>query len=167
MLKVVRILNIIKQYMLRIKQYFFTIFLLFFLINNGYGKNFSMNFGDGEVVFLSQNITFFVKVASTKRQRNLGLMFRKNLAHNNGMLFIFEQEERQRVWMKDTLTPLDVIFISAQEKIVSIFKDLQPCMSPSCRIFISPEKAKYMLEIMEGTVQKKGFKIGQQLSLDL
>jgi uncharacterized membrane protein (UPF0127 family) len=112
-------------------------------------------------------MTFSVEVASTKRQRNLGLMFRKNLAHNNGMLFIFEQEERQRVWMKDTLIPLDVVFISAQEKIVSIIKDLKPCMSHSCRIFISPEKAKYMLEIMAGTVQKKGIKIGQQLSLDL
>ena len=126
MLKVVRILNIIKQYMLRIKQYFFTIFLLFFLINNGYGKNFSMNFGDGEVVFLSQNITFFVKVASTKRQRNLGLMFRKNLAHNNGMLFIFEQEERQRVWMKDTLTPLDVILYQHKKKLFPFLKTCNP-----------------------------------------
>jgi uncharacterized membrane protein (UPF0127 family) len=153
--------------MLRIKQSFFTIFLLFFFIPNGHGEKFSINFKDGEVVFLSQNMTFSVEIASTKRQRNLGLMFRKNLAHNNGMLFIFEQEERQRVWMKDTLIPLDVIFISTQEKIVSIIKDLKPCMSHSCRIFISPEKAKYMLEIMAGTVQKKGIKIGQQLSLDL
>ncbi|MEE9337042.1 MAG: DUF192 domain-containing protein [Methylococcaceae bacterium] len=112
-------------------------------------------------------MTFFVEVASTKRQRNIGLMFRKNLAHNNGMLFIFEQEERQRVWMKDTLIPLDVVFISAKEKIVSIIKDLQPCMPPPCRIFISPKQAKYMLEIMAGTVQKKEIKIGQQLSLDL
>lgn len=153
--------------MLQIKWSIFVIFLLFFLITNRYGKNFSINFEGGEVVFFDQNMTFFVEVARTKRQRNVGLMFRKNLAHNNGMLFIFEQEERHRVWMKDTLIPLDVVFISAQEKIVSIIKDLQPCMSPSCHTFIPPEKAKYMLEIIAGTVQNKGIKIGQQLSLDL
>ncbi len=153
--------------MLRIKWCVFVIFLLFFLITNRYGKNFIINFEDGEVVFFDQNMTFFVEVARTKRQRNVGLMFKENLAHNSGMLFIFEQEERQRVWMKDTLIPLDVVFISAQEKIVSIIKGLQPCMNPSCHIFISPEKAKYMLEVMAGTVQKKGIKIGQQLSLDL
>ncbi|MCF6204646.1 MAG: DUF192 domain-containing protein [Methylococcaceae bacterium] len=153
--------------MLQIKQYIYIIFLLFFSTTNGFGGNFSIDFKRGKVAFLDQNMVFFVEVVSTKKQRNIGLMFRKHLAHDNGMIFIFEQEERQRVWMKDTLIPLDVVFISAKEKVVSIFKNLQPCINHPCPIFISPQKAKYMLEIVAGTVQNKGFKIGQQLSLDL
>ena len=152
--------------MLKIKPCVSIILLMFFLISQVYGKGLHQGFGNGKVTLLDQVLTFNVEVAGTELQRNTGLMYRKSLPKNNGMLFVFEQEELQRVWMKNTLVPLDIIFISVKEKVVSIIKDLQPCLKQPCRIFESVEKATYMLELNAGMVQKHGVEIGQEVSLD-
>jgi uncharacterized membrane protein (UPF0127 family) len=153
--------------MLKIKSCVSIILLLFFLISTVYGENLNKRFGNGKVILLDQSLTFDVEVARTELQRNIGLMYRDFLPQNNGMLFVFEQEGLQRVWMKNTLVSLDVIFISAEAKVVSIIKDLQPCLKQSCRIFESSEKAKYILELNAGMVRKSRIETGQQVLFEL
>ena len=62
-----------------------------------------------EVSIYNKNITFNVEVAKTIEERRIGLMYRKKLLNNEGMLFIFPREKIIQLWMKNTYIPLDVI----------------------------------------------------------
>ena len=123
-------------------------------------------FGYGKVVFIKQNLTIEVEVAKTETQRSRGLMYRDSLKQEKGMLFVFECEHIQRVWMKNTLIPLDIIFISKQGKVVSILKELQPCIKDPCNIYESTKRAKYMLEINAGEIDNKDIAVGQMLKIE-
>ena len=125
------------------------------------------NFTYGKVVFTDQDLTIEVEVASTAMQRSKGLMYRDYLAQNRGMLFVFEHAQIQRVWMRNTLIPLDIVFISRQRKVVSIIKGLQPCLKAPCDIYESMERAKYMLEINAGEIESKGIRVGQMLKIEV
>ena len=107
---------------------------------------------NGQFFFPEHNLAINVEIAKSKKQRALGLMYREQLAANKGMLFVFEDEDIKRVWMKNTLIPLDIIFISEEGSIVSIFKNIQPCQQNPCAIYNSGHKVKYMLEVNAGFV---------------
>ena len=144
------------------KQYC-SIFIIALVMTNVSAEGQYKKFGHGKVIFSEQDLTVDVEIARTEIQRATGLMDREYLAPTKGMLFIFEQEAIQRVWMKDTLIPLDVVFISAHGKVVSIIKDLQPCIKKTCDIYDSTKRAIYMLEVNAGIVSSKGIKTGQRL----
>jgi hypothetical protein len=98
------------------------------------------------------------EVADTDTQRLLGLMFRKNLHPRRGMLFVFDREEPHAFWMKNTLFPLDIIWISQDKIIVDIKTDARPCKD-ACENFIPKQKAQYVLEVNAGFVKKYNIKI--------
>ncbi|HIF54767.1 MAG TPA: DUF192 domain-containing protein, partial [Methylococcaceae bacterium] len=83
------------------------------------------DFSYGQLVFPEQGVSINIEVAKTRPQRSIGLMFRESLAADKGMLFIFEEEVIQRVWMKNTLIPLDIMFISSDGKLVSLLSHVQ------------------------------------------
>ncbi len=103
---------------------------------------------------------FYVEIAKTPEQREKGLMHRKNLKENEGMFFIFEEEDKYWFWMKNTFIPLDIIWISAGRKVVDVSKNNQPQnLNP-----ITPSvKAKYVLEINAGLAEKFGIKPGDEV----
>ena len=80
---------------------------------------------------------FSVELAKTNAERELGLMNRKELDSNKGMLFIFEKDGIYPFWMKNTLIPLDMIWIDGNYQIVFIAKNVQPCKTLICPV-ISP-----------------------------
>lgn len=114
-------------------------------------------------IFFPDGRHLIVEIARTEEQRALGLMYRPFLAKDKGMLFVFDQELIQKVWMKNTLIDLDVVFISELGLVVSILKDLKPCQQASCEIYASSQKAKYMLEVNAGVVDKTDIRVGQAL----
>lgn len=150
-----------------IEQKRIVFFILIFILSYGWAEEQHKIFDQGKVVFSSQRLVVNIEVATTKLQRTLGLMFRNFLPKNEGMLFVFEQQTFQKIWMKNTLIPLDVIFISGHGKIVSIIKGLQPCTEKSCEIYESAEKAKYMLEINQGIIERNKIEVGQEVLLFL
>ena len=90
-------------------------------------------------------------------------MFRKELAQNRGMLFIFEKEDIYPFWMKNTFIPLDIIWINADKEVVFLSKDNPPCKEISC-LSINPQRpAKYVLEVNAGAIDKIGLKLGDKL----
>lgn len=109
-----------------------------------------------------------IEVANTPKEQEQGLMFRKTLAVNSGMLFIFEQEQFLSFWMKNTLIPLDVLYLDPKAVIVDI-QTMPPC-SPEeeqCPSYTARGRAIYALEINAGEAEKLGLKIGDQLTLNI
>jgi len=96
-----------------------------------------------------------------------GLMFRKGLGKNEAMLFVFNQEGMHSFWMKNTLIPLDIIWLDKDKKVVEITKNAQPCPSQKCQSYRNQQPAKYVLEINAGMAEKIGLSIGNTLLFEL
>jgi hypothetical protein len=99
------------------------------------------------------------EVADTFESRAQGLMFRKYLGPNEGMLFVFPQVEKPCMWMKNTLIPLSVAFLDTQGKIVSI-SEMQPQTEDS---HCAAGPAKFALEMAGGWFASKGLRPGATL----
>ena len=99
------------------------------------------------------------QVAATPEQRAVGLMFRKEMAAHEGMLFIFEQPGQQCFWMKNTLLPLTAAFVADDGEIVNL-ADMKPQTTDS---HCSTKPVRYVLEMNQGWFGKKGIKAGFRL----
>jgi uncharacterized membrane protein (UPF0127 family) len=100
------------------------------------------------------------QLAVTPQQRQVGLMFRKEMPQTEGMLFIFERPETQCFWMKNTILPLTAAFIADDGRIVNL-ADMKPHSEES---HCSEEPVRYVLEMNQGWFAKKNFKKGAKLS---
>lgn len=100
------------------------------------------------------------QVASTPQQRAVGLMFRKEMPANEGMLFAFEQASEQCFWMKNTLLPLTAAFVADDGTIVNL-ADMQP---QSLQSHCSTKPVRFVLEMNKGWFDKRGLKAGSRLS---
>ena len=103
-----------------------------------------------------------VEIADDNQERAKGLMFREHLDTNNGMLFIFDNEDYKTFWMKNTLIPLDMIFIDKEYKIVEI-KRAVPCEKDPCKLYPSSKPAKYVLEVNGNFTIGNNVKIGDKI----
>jgi uncharacterized membrane protein (UPF0127 family) len=100
------------------------------------------------------------QVAATPQERAVGLMFRKDMPVNEGMLFAFEQPSEQCFWMKNTLLPLTAAFVSDDGTIVNL-ADMQP---QSLASHCSTKPVRFVLEMNKGWFDKRGLKAGSKLS---
>lgn len=116
------------------------------------------------VSFPQHNLNIQAEIAKNPYQLTKGLMFRKSLDENKGMLFIFPSESYQSFWMKNTKIPLDIIFISKDKKIVDIKENFLPCQQTFCPSYKSSSPAKYVLEVNADFVQKNKILIGEEVS---
>ena len=101
-------------------------------------------------------ITFTVEVARTTAEQQQGLMFRKRMRPDHGMLFPYRSDRRLSFWMKDTLIPLSIAFISSDGVIKEIYH-----MSPlSLREVVSRQSVRYAFEVNEGIFEENDIKPG-------
>lgn len=99
------------------------------------------------------------QVAMTPEQRQIGLMFRKEMPQSEGMIFVFEQAAQQCFWMKNTILPLTAAFVADDGTIVNL-ADMKPqTTEPHC----SAKPVRYVLEMNKGWFAKKGIKAGAKL----
>lgn len=99
------------------------------------------------------------EVARTDEQRAIGLMARKEMAPNAGMIFVFEQPAQQCFWMRNTLIPLSAAFVADDGTIVNIV-EMQPLSDAS---HCSTKPVRYVLEMNKGWFDKRGLKAGSKL----
>jgi len=99
------------------------------------------------------------QLALTPEQRQIGLMFRKEMPQTEGMLFVFEQASQQCFWMKNTLLPLTAAFVADDGTIVNL-ADMKPQTTTS---HCSEKPVRYVLEMNVGWFAKKGIKAGSRL----
>jgi uncharacterized membrane protein (UPF0127 family) len=103
-----------------------------------------------------------VELAATDESRALGLMYRKTLARDGGMLFMFETVAKQCMWMKDTLLPLSVAFIGADGEVLNIENMVPGTLSSHCSV--DKKDAGYALETNQGWFQEKKIVPGMMVS---
>lgn len=104
--------------------------------------------------------TFQVEIADDRAERNRGLMFRRELAEDAGMLFLFETEEPRSFWMRNTYVSLDIIYIDAEGRVVSIAAHTVPLSEASLP---SRRPAIAVLEVLAGTSDRIGIQPGTQI----
>lgn len=103
---------------------------------------------------------FKVESAQTPEMRALGLMFRRDLAADAGMLFDFGQAQPVSMWMKNTLIPLDMLFIDADGRIVNIAERTVP---GSLAGISSQGPVRFVLELNGGTAARLGLRAGDRV----
>ena len=99
------------------------------------------------------------EIADNPLKQMKGLMFRKFLPEDDGMIFIFSKEDYYGFWMMNTSIHLDIIWINSDMEIVHIEKNVQPC-GILCPVYKSKEKARYVLEVNAGFVEKNKVEAG-------
>ena len=94
--------------------------------------------------------TFNLEVSATREEREIGLMYRESMQYNEGMLFIFEAPARHRFWMKNTLIPLDILWLNEAKEIIH-FETATPCYSEPCDIYGPEIDSLYVVELPAGS----------------
>lgn len=113
---------------------------------------------DGEPVLLD------VEVAQSRRQQELGLMHRKSLPQDAGMVFLYFEPQRGGFWMKNTLIPLSIAFFDEHGEILRIL-DMEPCRRDPCRVYDPGVSYTGALEVNRGAFERWGVEVGDVLRL--
>lgn len=103
---------------------------------------------------------FTVELAQTPRQRAQGLMFRRRLGPDRGMLFLYNRDQVISMWMKNTVIPLDMLFMDGAGRVVSLHERAVP---GSLQTISSEGKARAVLELAGGTVARLGLRVGDRV----
>lgn len=103
-----------------------------------------------------------IEVADTPQERALGLMERKHLAPDHGMLFVFEAMGNHALWMKNTYVPLDMIFFDEEFAVVGTIENTIPL---SLDIKSIDRNSRYVLEVLAGTAKKYGIELTTKAQL--
>ena len=114
-----------------------------------------------EIVSKSGVHVFSVELAVTDAERASGLMFRQELPDGQGMLFDFGRDQEVAMWMKNTLIPLDMMFITAGGRILRIAENTEPM---SARIIPSGGPVRAVLELVGGTARKYEIAAGDRVA---
>lgn len=134
---------------------------------HGQTGSFSKN-GLGTIV-TPNGTTIFVEIADSPDKRVKGLMLRPSMAPDRGMLFLFPELGDRIFWMKNTLIPLDILWLNESGKIIHLESHVPICTrkDDGCQKYRSPYKSLQVLELNGGIAEKLNLTIGKQLKIDL
>ncbi len=118
-------------------------------------------------VFLPGGREIKAELAVTPAERERGLMFREKLEADQGMLFVFDEEDLYSFWMKNTLIPLDIIWLNSHQQIVHIEKNVPPCRQDPCPGYMPRQPALYVLELQAGQAEANALQLYQRISFVL
>lgn len=118
-------------------------------------------------VYFPDGDSVTAELAVTLEERARGLMFRKKVDFDQGMLFIFDEEDIQSFWMKNMVIPLDILWLNREKRIVHIECNVPPCQKDPCPSYASKGPAMYVLELKAGSIEQRGLKIFDRLDFIL
>ncbi len=117
-------------------------------------------------IVLPDNYAVAVEVAADDATREQGLMYRDHLSDDHGMIFLFLQAGEYPFWMKNTLIPLDMIWMDRQHRIVHIANNVQPCKADPCPSYPPNAQAASVLELAAGVAAKHHLADGNVLRFE-
>lgn len=122
------------------------------------------DFGRGvaTVATPTRTVRIGVEVATTRAQIARGLMYRRRIAANRGMIFLFQPDVREWFWMKNTLIPLSIAFFDDRGRIVKLF-DMTPCRREPCAHYDPGRRIRGALEVRRGLYRRIGVRIGDRI----
>ncbi len=119
---------------------------------------------EGELIFSDSlgntKAKIDLEIADDEYQRQLGLMNRKEMTENQGMLFIFPRQDYLSFWMRNTFLSLDMIFVDESKTIVTIHKNTRILSDTS---YPSTKPAKYVVEVLAGFTDKYNIQVGDKI----
>lgn len=114
-----------------------------------------------------QNGCVDVKVALKDQDLMRGLQFKKSLPADRGMLFVFPETSLHRFWMKDTLIPLDMVWLDDNKTVIFMESHVLPCPKDPCPVYGPLEPSRYVLEVNAGYAKTLGIHIGHQARFEI
>ncbi len=120
----------------------------------------------GPAIVLPDGSGVHIEVAADDETRAQGLMFRDRVAEGTGMLFLFAEPGDFPFWMKNTLVPLDMIWLDDQHRVVHVEHDVPPCKADPCPSYPPHAIAKYVLELGAGQAAKHRIANGSTLKFE-
>lgn len=120
-------------------------------------------------VTLPDGFIIHSRIADTPEKTEKGLMFVKNLPADEGMLFVFEQDDVHLFWMKNTLIDLDILFLAPDGTINHLYERVPHTYTytPDAEVPRVAGKGRYVLEVAAGTITRQNLKQGDKLTFTL
>jgi len=106
-------------------------------------------------------------LADTPERSMYGYMFHPEVKEDEGMLFVYPESASHPFWMKNTLVPLDIVWMDESFTILYIEAPAKPCTADPCATYGTPRLSRYVLELRAGTAHREGLKPGDRLSVAL
>jgi uncharacterized membrane protein (UPF0127 family) len=108
---------------------------------------------------------FSVEIADDFQEQAQGMMFRRELARDHGMLFVYDQAQPQAFWMRNCHIPLDILYFDAEARFINGHYNAPPCNAQQCPNYVSDRPAKYVLEVAGGVAKAMNLAAGDVLTL--
>jgi uncharacterized protein len=115
----------------------------------------------GPRVVLPSGAVYRVELARTLEEQTQGLMFRESLPEKSGMLFLFPDIAVHEFWMKNTMIPLDMVWMDREGKVLFVSADTPPCKADPCPTYGPSQPASDVLEIAGGMAKKEKVEVGR------
>ena len=116
-------------------------------------------------VVLPSGAVYRLELARTPEEQGQGLMFRESLPEKTGMLFLFGDKGVHRFWMKNTMIPLDMVWMDAEGKVLFVSADTPPCKADPCPNYGPESPAASVLEVAGGKAAREKIVVGSVLQL--
>jgi len=118
-------------------------------------------------IFLPNGTSITAELAITEAERQRGLMFREALLPDQGMLFVFEEEDIYYIWMKNMKFSIDILWLDKEKRIVHIEKKAPACKKEPCPSYYSKTPSMYVLELRAGSAEENKLKLHDRLDFIL
>jgi uncharacterized membrane protein (UPF0127 family) len=105
------------------------------------------------------------EIADTPERTARGYMYRERVGENEGMVFVFPTPGFHPFWMKNTLVPLDILWMDAEFQVVHIERSVPPCEADPCPAYGPLRVARYVLEVRGGTAAAEGLAVGDRIQV--
>jgi uncharacterized membrane protein (UPF0127 family) len=121
--------------------------------------------GAGPRAEMPSGALYRLELALTPEEQAQGLMYRESLPERGGMLFVFPEDAPHQFWMKNTMIPLDMIWMDSSGKVLFVSADTPPCTADPCATYGPDAPARQVLEIARGMAAKENVTVGAQLKI--
>lgn len=119
----------------------------------------------GPRAVLPSGAVYSLELALTPEDQAEGLMYRENLPEKTGMLFLFAEKSPHHFWMKNTMIPLDMIWLDEAGRVVYIYANTPPCKADPCPTYGPDTDVRRVLEIAGGMAEKEGVRVGTTVEI--
>lgn len=108
---------------------------------------------------------YTIEIAEDDAARAHGLMERESMPADHGMLFVFQDDAPRAFWMKNCKFPQDMLFFDSQQRLISVQRNVPPCVADPCPAYSSGAPARYVLELNAGQADAIGVHPGDELTI--